>query len=256
MVFLELIKFKGLIAALVNRQLVSRYRGSALGFCWSLLNPLILMLTYTLVFKFYMRFDQENYSIYLFCGLLPWIWLSSGLIEATSAISGSGSLITKSLFPPQILAVAAILTNFIHYLLSLVLLIIFLFIYQISFTWTWLILPFIFLLQILMMYGVALLTASLNVFYRDVQHLLASLFGFLFFLCPILYSIDIVPARFQWTMKINPLAQLIECYQKVILDGQLPTAYNLITVFIFGLLTYLIGSKVYQNRRESFAEYL
>ena len=203
-----------------------------------------------------MRFDQENYSIYLFCGLLPWIWLSSGLIEATASISSSGSLITKSLFPPQVLAVAAILTNFIHYLLSLILLFIFLFAYQIPVSWTWLLLPFICLLQVFLMYGFALITASFNVFYRDIQHLLGSLFGLLFFLCPILYKIDIVPEEFQWTMKINPVAQLIECYQKVLLDGILPSSYNILSVTIFSLLAFYIGSKVYCSKRESFAEYL
>jgi len=105
----ELWRYRALIWALSCRYLNTRYRGSFLGFFWSFLNPLCLILVYSLVFTYYIRFDSVgNYTLFLFTGLLPWLWFSSGLLEATAAISSGGSLITKAIFPPQILPVVAI----------------------------------------------------------------------------------------------------------------------------------------------------
>ncbi|RMG39453.1 MAG: ABC transporter permease, partial [Candidatus Dadabacteria bacterium] len=192
--FRELYKYRTLIYALVSRHLSMRYRGSLLGFLWSFLNPLLLMLVYSLVFKYYIRFDQvDNYSIFMFCGLLPWIWLSSGLVEGTNAIVSSGHLITKSMFPAQILPVVAVLTSLVHFLLSLPLLLIFMFVFGVSIKWTLLLLPLVIALQTFLLIGSSLLLGSLNVYYRDIQHILNNLLTFLFFLCPIIYPASVVP---------------------------------------------------------------
>ncbi|MEX0596265.1 MAG: ABC transporter permease, partial [Candidatus Paceibacterota bacterium] len=253
----ELIKYRGLILALVGRQLASRYRGSLLGFLWSFLNPLFFMLIYTLVFKYYVRIGGDtNYSVYLFCGLLPWTWFNSGLIEATSSISTSGSLITKSMFPPQILPAVAIVTNLVHYLLSLILLFLFIFYYQIPLTIKIIALPGVLLLQLFLMYGLALLFSSLNVFFRDVQHLLGNVLSLLFFLCPIIYQASIVPERFRFTIDFNPIALLIESYHCVLIDGKWPPVWNVYVVFLFSILIYILGKNVYLRNRETFAECL
>ncbi len=256
-IFAELIKYRGLILALVGRQLASRYRGSTLGFLWSFLNPLLFMLIYTLVFKYYARLDSnDNYSVYLFCGLLPWTWFNSGLIEATSSISSGGSLITKSMFPPQILPAVAILTNLVHYLLSLILLFIFIFIYKIPLTEKIFALPLIILLQLGLMYGLALFFASLNVFYRDIQHLLGNVFNLLFFLCPIIYPVTTVPEQYRFTIDFNPIALLIESYHAILIDGKWPPLWNISVVFLFGVLIYILGKNTYLKNRETFAECL
>jgi len=122
----ELYRYRSLVWALVVRHLATRYRGSVLGFMWSFLNPLCLMLIYSLVFKYYIRFSGvENYTIFLFCGLLPWLWFSSSLSESTSSIVSSGHLITKSMFPAHILPTVSVITNLINFILSLPLLFIF-----------------------------------------------------------------------------------------------------------------------------------
>jgi ABC-type polysaccharide/polyol phosphate export permease len=120
----EIWKFRALIWALVSRHLKARYRGSLLGFFWSFLNPLFLIGVYSLVFKYYIRFqDQENYTVFMFTGLLPWIWFSSGLLESTNSISGGGSLITKAIFPAHVLPIVSVLTNLIHFIFAIPLLI-------------------------------------------------------------------------------------------------------------------------------------
>ena len=121
----ELWRYRALVAALVLRHLRARYRGSVLGFVWSFLNPLCLIAVYSLVFRYYIRFeDVEHYTLFLFTGLLPWIWFSSGLIEATSAISSGGSLITKAMFPAHILPIVAVITNLAHFMFAIPLLLV------------------------------------------------------------------------------------------------------------------------------------
>ena len=120
----ELYRYRALVWALVGRHLATRYRGSVLGFVWSFLNPLCLMAVYTVVFKYYMRSNVvEHYSLFLFCGLLPWQWVASSAVEGTNSLVSSGHLITKSMFPAHILPVVSVVTNLVHFLLALPLLV-------------------------------------------------------------------------------------------------------------------------------------
>lgn len=254
---IELFKYKSLIMALVGRHLASRYRGSALGMLWSFLNPLFFMLIYVLVFKYYIRFDSvQNYSIFLFCGLLPWVWFNSGLIEATNSIVSSGHLITKSMFPPEILPAVSVITNLVHYLLSLILLFGFMIYFEVAFTATLLLMPVLILLQTIMMYSIGLMFSALNVFYRDIQHLLANALNLLFFLCPILYPPSTVPEQFQFTITLNPIALLISMYHSVILEATVPDMTSWVFVISFTILMFVIGNNVFNKHRETFAESL
>lgn len=250
-------KYRALIWALVVRHLAIRYRGSALGFLWSLLNPLFLMLVYMLVFKYYIRFDHvENYTIFLFCGLLPWLWFSTALLEGTSSIVSSGHLITKSMFPPQILPAVAALTNMINFLLSLPLLFVFMIFYGLEFHLSLLALPIVILVQLVFIFGLSLIFSALNVYFRDVQHLLGNALTFLFFLCPILYPATTVPEAFRFTLDLNPLAVMTIFYQELILDGVLPSLS--VSAYLLGIvgITLIVGNMVFESNRENFAELL
>lgn len=252
----QLLKFRSLIWALTVRHLGVRYRGSTLGFLWSFLNPLCLMLVYLLVFKYYVRFEHDNYTVFLLTGLLPWIWLQSALIEGTSSISSSGSLITKSMFPALVLPTVSLLTSMIHFLLSLPLLLVIMFALKVNFHWTLLLLPLVCGIQFVLLLGIILISSSLNVFYRDVQHLIANLLTFMFFLCPILYPITAVPERFRFTLELNPLATLTVLYHNVIIDGVVPSFESVVVLSAVALLTLWGGTVVYNRNRESFAEAL
>ena len=253
----ELWKYRTLVTALVVRHLSVRYRGSALGFLWSFLNPLCLMLVYTLVFRYYIRFDQvDNYTIFLFCGLLPWLWLSSGLIEGSASIASSGHLITKSLFPAQILPAVAVITTMIHFLLSLPLLFLFMAVAGMEFHPTLLCLPVIMVLQGVILYGLALFLGAINVYYRDVQHLLGNLLTFLFFLCPILYPRSVVPEAFRFTLDLNPFSVITEGYQKLILDGVVPSLISVLYLGVLSAFVMWLGVSVFNRYKESFAELL
>jgi lipopolysaccharide transport system permease protein len=254
----ELIRYRALIFALVTRHVRSRYRGSVLGFVWSFLNPLCLIAVYTLVFRNYIRFETESsYPLFLLTGLLPWIWFNSGIIEATASISSGGNLITKAMFPPQILPTVAALTNLVNYLFALPVLLVFL-------LWNGKIpglaiafLPVLISLQLIFVLGLSYLFSALNVFYRDVQHVLGNLFSLLFFLTPVIYPISTVPEKHQKLMLfLNPLSYLMEMYRGVVLDNKFPELFPLLWVSAVAIVVFLIGNLVFNRNRESFAEYV
>lgn len=255
--FRELYKFRALVWALVCRHLTMRYRGSALGFLWSLLNPLFLMLVYLLVFRYYIRFQQvENYTIFLFCGLLPWIWCTSSLLEGTGSIVGSGHLITKSMFPAHLLPTVAVLTSLVNFLLSIPILVILMFFMGVPLKLTIIALPIVVLLQFLFLQGLTLALGAVNVHYRDVQHITANLLTFLFFLTPIIYPADVVPERLKFTLDLNPFALFTRFYHSLILDGALPPWTSLGLLVVVVGITSVVGNYVFNHYRESLAELL
>ncbi len=254
--FKDLYRYRALLGALVLRHLSMRYRGSVLGFLWSFLNPLCLMLVYTLVFRYYIRFEMEHYTVFLFCGLLPWLWVASGLIEGATSIVSSGHLITKSMFPAHLLPTVAVLTTMINFMLSLPLLLVFMLASDMPLHSTLLLVPVLILLQMLFLLGLSLLLAALNVHYRDVQHIVGNLLTFVFFLCPILYPSENVPEGFRFTLKLNPLAAMTVSYHNLILEGALPSAGTIFCICAFVLLSLVAGNMVYNRYRESFAELL
>lgn len=255
--FEELYRYRTLVGALIVRHLSSRYRGSVLGFLWSFLNPLCLMLVYLLVFRYYIRFTEvENYTIFLFCGLLPWIWISSGLLEGSTSVVSSGHLITKSMFPAQVLPAVAVLTSMVNYLLSLPLLFIIMLFSGVMIPFSALFLPLLCVLQALLLFGFALILAALNVYYRDVQHVVGNFLTFAFFLCPILYPREVVPEAFHFTLDLNPFALLTESYQQVLLEGVPPTAWALGYIMLWVVIGLVSGAYVFRHYRERFAEAL
>ncbi len=228
-----------LIRVLVARDLKARYRGSVLGFLWSFLNPLCLMLVYALVFSFYLRTGTDKYAAFLCSGLLPWIWFQSSLMEGTLSIVGGSNLVSKALFPAEVLPLVPVLANLVHFLLGLPILALFLGIYKIVPSWLVVFLPVLLLIQLLLTVGFVLFLATMNVFYRDTQHIVANLLTLWFFLSPIVYESEHVPAAFQWTLKLNPMAYLTRGYQEMFYYHTLHAGY---AGFALGLVVLLFLS--------------
>lgn len=253
----ESVRYRSLVRALVVRHLAGRYRGSVLGFIWSLLNPLCLMAVYTLVFHVYSRFDDANhYTLFVFCGLLPWVWTQSTLVEGTSSIAGSGHLVTKSMFPPHILPLVSVFTGLSHFLLSLPIFFLFSYLLGGEVSWSLLLLPIVVAIHFFMLYGFVLASSALNVFYRDVQHLIGNILSLIFFLCPIVYPATQVPERYSWTLSANPFAAIVQLYHAILLRGEIPSAVLLEASLGWALLSLIAGATIFQRYRDHLAEAL
>ena len=252
--FRELTQYRLLVGALVGRQLKARYRGSFLGFLWTVLNPLLLMGVYALVFRVYVRIEVPNYVVFLLCGLLAWTYFASSLLEGVNAVVSGGTLVTRSLFPAHILPTVTVATNLVNYLLSLPVLAFFLWLYGVPFHATLLAFPLIVVLQTAFTWGLTLAVASMNVHFRDVQHILGNVLALWFFLCPIIYSTDHIPESFQIVQALNPVGVMIEAYHGIFLDGRWPTPEILLQLTGWALASVAIGLAVFERFRDSFAE--
>jgi lipopolysaccharide transport system permease protein len=251
----DLFRHRTLVAALLVRQLKLRYRGSILGFVWTFLNPLLLMAVYALVFRFYMRIAVANYALFLLAGLLPWTWLASSLGEGTNAIVGGSSLVTKSLFPTEILPTVVVLGNMVNFVLSIPLLFGACWFYGIvPSPLAWFSLLPVIVLQCGFTLGLVLGLAALNVHYRDVQHIVTNVLLLWFFLTPIVYPASQVPEPMRPLLLLNPMALFVESYHGVFVAGTWPDLETLTLLACYAFGTLALGAKIFDGYRDTFPE--
>jgi ABC-type polysaccharide/polyol phosphate export permease len=256
----KLLRYRGLIESLVVRELKARYRGSVLGFFWSFINPLLLLLIYTFVFKVVLPGTHpkqiEPYALFLFCGILPWTWFSSSVLESSNVLIAGGNLIKKVLFPAEVLPFVTVLANLVHFCLGLPILVMFLLYYRAPLQLSELIwFPVIVFVQLLFTLGLALIVSALTVHLRDLKDLLANLLTFWFFATPIIYPMNEAPGFAHAMLNLNPFTHLAVSYQEVLFyDGPFGHWRWLLVLGVTSALLFLLGYFVFDRLRDSFAE--
>ena len=255
----KLLRYRGLIQSLVARDLKARYRGSVLGFFWSFVNPLLLLVVYSFVFSTIMpntTKEIQPYALFMFCGLLPWTWFSSSLSESTGSLIAGGNLIKKVLFPAEILPIVSVLTNMVNFFLGLFILVPSLIYFgrlHLSFDLLWF--PVAVLVQLVFTLALALALSSLTVHFRDIRDLLANILTLWFFATPIIYSWqqDNV-RRYKRIFDLNPFTHLAISYQETLFYGMVGHWRWLLAVGFASMLLFLAGYWLFDRLRDSFAE--
>ena len=250
----EILKFKNLVYNLVSKDLKVKYKGSILGFFWSLLNPLIMLIVYTIAFKYIIRIRVENFPLFFLCGFLPWTFLSLSLSMAVNSIKDNANLVKKVYFPREILPLSIILSNLVQFLLTFVILIPALLLFKVDLGFPLLFLPLIILFQLTFKLGLALILAALNVFFSDVRHLLEIFLQIWFWLTPIIYPVSLVPERFQSLYRLNPAVIFVESYRNVLLYNKGLSLLNLLSLFLIGIIFLLLGQLIFSSYNRKFAE--
>jgi lipopolysaccharide transport system permease protein len=246
--------WRTLVSVLVAKDLKTRYRGSVMGLLWTLLNPLLMMLVYTLVFSVYMRVPVEHYPVFAFAGLLPWIWFSTSLSQATVAVVREGHLLRKVRFPAEILPFTAVASTGVNFLLTLPLYLALALIFGVRLGWSLLWAPVLLALSFLLQYGLALALAALNVRFRDVEHLTANILSLLFFLTPILYAETWIPERFRSLALASPAAALVLSWRDILFAGRSPSGYNLAILAVSAAVAVIGGGAIFRRMSPRFAE--
>jgi lipopolysaccharide transport system permease protein len=230
----ELWRFRELLFTMVQRDLKIRYKNSALGFLWSLLNPLITVLVMTLVFKNYVGIETRNLSAYVLAAYLPFMFFQLCLMDSSQQILANMPLIKKIYFPREILPLASVVSNFIHFLLALLVFFAYLLVIYLRdprvppFQITALYLPLLLAINFALAAGLSLIISALNTFYEDVKYIVSVLLYLLFFLTPIMYFSEAVWASaaedgspLVYTLyHLNPVAMLSTAYRKLLLAPQ------------------------------------
>jgi ABC-type polysaccharide/polyol phosphate export permease len=258
----HLFRYRGLIQSLVARELKARYRGSVLGFLWSFVNPLLLLLVYTFVFTVVIRRPGTDalypFSLFMFCGILPWTWFSTALLESSNVLITGGNLIRKVLFPAEVLPVVTVLAGMVHFFLGLPILGAF-FVYYAdqhqAYLPDLLWLPLIVGVQLLLTLGLALMVSSLTVHFRDIRDLLANVLTLWFFATPIIYQLSEVPANVQPYLRLNPFTPLAVAYQEVLfMPGPFERWQPLVGLGAVSVVVFVAGYFVFDRLRDTLAE--
>jgi len=222
-----LIYYRDLILTLVTKEFRVRYKSTFLGYVWSVLQPLAFAVVFYVVFRIVLRIRMNNFALFLIAGLFPWQWFSNSVSAANGFFVGNSSLIKKVRFPRAFLVVAGVLNDLIHFVISIPVIVIFMLWHHRypSLSWLWLI-PLMVLIQFAFTYGLALLVATCNLFFRDLERLMMIFLLMWFYLTPVFYPVDMVPARYRAaSLYANPMASVIACWRSVFL-GQ-PAYYLL-----------------------------
>jgi ABC-type polysaccharide/polyol phosphate export permease len=249
-------RYRELIWALALKDLKVRYKRSVLGFLWALLNPALLMIVLTLVFSTVMKMNIKHYAIFLLTVLLPWTFLSQSLAYAVESIVGNGDLIKKVAIPKLVFPVAVVISNLINLLLSIIPLAVIVLAVGQPFYWTWIYLPVPLIILTIFTLGATFLFATANVYYRDVAHIIQILLQVLFYLTPIIYSVDMVPAQFRWVFRLNPLVYVFNGFRLAVYWGQLPRLQSFGASLVCALLALVIGFAVFRKHQSQFVFYV
>ncbi len=261
----RLFVFRGLLWTLVVRELKARYRGSLLGYLWSLVNPLLLLAVYTFVFNYIFRPRMEGadpYALFLMTGLFPWVWASTSLLEGTVSLTANAGLIRKAVFPAEVLPVVTVLSNLVHFLFALPILAGALLVgrfmgYPVG-GWTAFLFPLVVLIQVPLLAGLSIGLAALNVHFKDVKDIVTNLLTLLFFLTPIIYVLSNIPVEFKalrWVIAwANPFTPFTLGYQALLFHGSWPEPFVWLHMVIWASVAWIVGGWLFSRLGENLAE--
>lgn len=238
----ELISFRELLFTWTKRDFKVRYSQSILGAAWAIIQPLSLMIVFSVIFSTFLKVPTGGipYPVFAYTALLPWTFFSNSLSFAIPSLVGNMNLVSKIYFPREILPLSSIFVCLIDFLISVSILVMLFVWYRTPIGWSVLLAPFILLIQIVLIYGISLLASAINVFYRDVRFIIPLVLQVWMYLSPIIYPANLVPEWLKPFYFINPMAVIIDSYRRLLLYQQMPDwPYLGLTIVIsFALLFF------------------
>ena len=250
----EIINYKEFLKSNVKKDIRGKYKGSFLGILWSFINPLLSVVVYAIVFHYIMRFKIDHYLIYLIAGIIPWSFFTNALNAGMNSILFNGDIIKKVYFPRIILPISSVSSCLINFLISCIIIVLFSVFSGVGISVYLLLFPLIALIQYIFTLGVVFVLSALEIYVRDVEHIINFFVSMLFYVTPILYTIDYVPEKFKVILRINPLSYLIDAYHCIFYYKRLPDMKDVTIIGIFSLFIFFIGYLVFDKLQRGFAE--
>jgi homopolymeric O-antigen transport system permease protein len=255
--------YRNIIAQMAKRDMIERYRGSMLGFLWSLFNPLVMLAIYTFVFSvvFKSRWpgssgSSAEYAVNAFAGMIVFTIFSESVSRAPTLVLGNANLVKKVVFPLEVLPWVTLASSLFHALVSYVVLLAFVIVIQRTVHPTALLFPLVIVPVILLALGISWFLASIGVFFRDTSHTVALLVAVLMFLSPIFYPLSAVPPHLLWLFKLNPLAQSINDGRSVAILGVMPDIGHYAVMLVVSAVIAWLGLWWFVRTKHAFADVL
>lgn len=253
----ELYQYREMIFSLIRKDLRGKYKGSVLGFLWTFLDPLLQLIVYTIVFSVFFPSNIDRFYIFLFVGLVPWLFFNTSLVGGATSVVVQENLIKKIYFPRQVLPVSYVTSAFVNMLLTFIVIFAVLIIsgFGIRLDILWM-LPIVMLVEYVLALGIAMLTSALTVYFRDLQYILGIITMLWMYLTPVLYEIETIPEKYRSLMYMNPMTGIILCYKDILYYKQFPNLNNILMAFGMGAFFLVIGSFTFNRMQKHFVEEL
>lgn len=254
--FKNMYSYRELFKTSVRKEIRSKYKNSFLGVLWSFLHPLLQIIVYAIIFSFILKNKQDNYAIFLCCGLIPWTFFSMALNKSAFTIVENGNIIKKVYFPREIIPISVVTAETINFLISTIIILGFVILGRIGISKYIVYYPIILTAQYLVILAISFIISSICVYFRDLQHFIGIILQLLFYASPIVYSIDSIPYEYHWILKLNPMTHIIIAYRQIFYYKNM-IDLKVILILIFGaIIACVIGYKIFNKLQKGFAEQL
>ena len=258
----SIFEFRGLIWSFVKRDISSKYVGSLLGLYWSVLNPIITLVVYIIVFGVFLKVRLPgttsiwDFALYFAAGFLPWLAFQESVVRASRSIIDNKNYIKKVPFPSEIFPIYTTLSEFVNLFIGLgIFFVLFLILKGVP-TIFILLLPLAIILQMIFTLSLAFFLSSGAVYFRDIPQILGALFMIWFWATPIAYTINLIPENFQWIVKLNPAYYMLEIYRDVLFYGKLPEPEIIVPFLIFSVVLFVLSIIFFRKTKRGFGELL
>ncbi len=255
-VFKNLYNYRELLKTNVKKEIRGKYKNSFLGVLWSFLNPLLQIAVYAIVFPLILRNTQENYVIFLCCGLIPWTFFSTAISRSAFTMVENGNILKKVYFPREILPISIVTSEAVNFLISTIIIIVFVLFSGLGITKYIIFYPIVFLAQYLLLIALSFIVSSICVYIRDLQHFIGIFLQLLFYGTPIVYAVDTIPENFKWILNINPMTYVINGYRDIFYNQTMPNINALLILIVAVLIAIVIGYIIFNKLQKGFAEEL
>lgn len=253
----EIYAYREMIFSLVKRDLKGRYKGSALGFLWTFLNPLFQLAVYTMVFSTIMRSGIEDYYLFLFVALIPWIFFSTALTGGAGCIMSQQDMVKKIYFPREVLPISFVTSQFVNMLLSFIVIFVVLIVSRYTLNPVAIVcLPVIMVVEYILALGFTMIMSAVTVYIRDAEYVIGIVAMAWQFLTPVMYSIDQVPEKIRWIFAFNPMTYIITAYRDILYFGKIPRLETLLSAVVIGAALLAVGWTTFHYLQKHFVEEL
>ena len=250
----DLRHYREFLKSNVKKDIRGKYKGSFLGVLWSFINPLLSVLVYAIVFPYIMRIKVENYLIYLITGIIPWTFFTSSINMGLISVLSNADIIKKVYFPRIILPISTVTSCLVNFLISCLIIVLFCLGSGLGISFQILWLPLIAIIQYIMLLGFTFILSAIEMYMRDIEHIVNFILSMAFYVTPILYTPDIFPENLAWVLKVNPMAYLVNAYRSIFFYQKMPDLMGIGVVSIFSIFLFIIGYLIFEKLQKGYAE--
>lgn len=255
-IFKNLYDYRELLKNNVKKEIRGKYKNSFLGVLWSFLNPLLQIVVYAIVFPLILKNNQENYVVFVCCGLIPWTFFATAINRAAFTMVENGDIVKKVYFPREILPISVVTSEAVNFLISTIIILAFVIFYGLGISKFIVFYPIVLIAQYLLLISISFIVSVLTVYLRDLQHLIGVALQLLFYAAPVVYSPENIPAGYEWILKYNPMTYIINAYRDIFYNQTMVDIKSLVILILGAIIACVIGYFIFNKLQKGVAEQL